>query len=367
MKLLNVVGARPQFVKAAVISRAISKRDDITEVIVHTGQHFDNNMSEIFFKQMQIPKPDYFLNINGMNHGAMTGRMIIDLEELMIRENPDYVLVYGDTNTTLAAALAAKKLDVKIVHIEAGVRNFDESMPEEINRYLVDRMSHINIACTWLSEDNLRNEGYMTANINSNVFNLGDVMYDAALFYSKLSDKESDIIERLNLKEKDFILSTVHRASNTDNRESLQSIVSALNKINEEIPIILPLHPRTKAKLEDYGLEFKVNCIDPIGYFDMLELVKASKYVLTDSGGVIREAYFFSKPAIMLIENTVWPELVMEGACFSVKPEMTVLLDTFNNLKNANPDFSKKIYGDGNAGEKIVEMLEKDFRSNDLI
>ncbi|MBO6660987.1 MAG: UDP-N-acetylglucosamine 2-epimerase (non-hydrolyzing) [Roseivirga sp.] len=364
IKLFNVVGARPQFVKAAVISRATHRRSEFEEVIVHTGQHFDNNMSGIFFEEMQIPKPDFNLDINGMGHGAMTGHMLIKIEELLIEEKPDYVVVYGDTNSTLAAALAAKKLNIRIVHVEAGVRNFDETMPEEINRYVVDRISDLNITCTWLGEKNLENEGYKTESVNSEVKNIGDVMYDAALFYSELSDSKSDILSTLELESGNFIISTVHRASNTDDEESLTSIVKLLNKAHKECPVVLPLHPRTKAYFDKYGLVPEFRTIDPIGYFDMIQLVKHSKYVLTDSGGVVREAYFFEKPSIILLEKPLWPELVWEGACIAAKPKEALLLEAYEKLKTSKPDFSRKIYGDGQAGDKILQLILDDYEQH---
>ncbi|KYG84016.1 UDP-N-acetyl glucosamine 2-epimerase [Roseivirga seohaensis] len=361
MKIFNVVGARPQFIKAAVISRAIAQTSGIKEIIVHSGQHYDENMSSIFFEEMSIPKPDYLLSINGLNHGAMTGRMLIEIEELILKEEPDYVIVYGDTNTTLAASLAAKKLGVKIVHVEAGVRNFDESMPEEINRYLVDRISDLNITCTWLGKENLEKEGFMSSRINSEVYNFGDVMYDAALFYSGLAEQSSSILDQLEIRNSNFVVCTVHRASNTDSEEALRSIVEMLNELNREVTVVLPLHPRTKSRVQKYGLSLEMLCIDPVGYFDMLELIKASKFVITDSGGVVREAYFFGKKSLFLLDKPVWPELISEGVCTCSNPSSTELKVGLEKMKTKEGDFTRSLYGDGTAGNKIIELILKDF------
>lgn len=363
MKLLTVVGARPQFVKAAVLSRNIKKHSNIEDIIVHTGQHFDKNMSDIFFDEMEIPKPNYFLGISGLTHGAMTGRMLEEIEKLLVNEKPDFLIVYGDTNSTLAAALAAKKIGVKTVHIEAGVRNFDESMPEEINRYLVDRLAELNFCCTDLGVENLRTEGYFSGNITSKVFNCGDVMYDAALFYEEKSDKASSIISDLGLKGKEYIIATIHRASNTDSPEILKNIVEAFNTLNETTEVVLPIHPRTRQKIKDYGLTTNFTCIDPVGYLDMVQLLKHSKYVLTDSGGVVREAYFFGKPSLLLLERPLWPELVEEGFCLNTLPEYQGIIKGFDEIKKMNPDFSKKLYGDGNAGEKILATIINEFNN----
>ncbi len=357
MKIATIVGARPQFVKIAVLSRAIKLHPEVTEISIHTGQHFDQNMSEIFFEEMEIAKPDYFLGISGLSHGAMTGRMIEEVEKLLLEIKPDYLVVFGDTNSTLAPAIAAKKIGVKIVHIEAGVRNFDELMPEEINRYLVDRMAEINICCTSLGEENLRKEGFGTEMINAEVYNYGDVMYDATLFYEKISDAKSTILDDLNLRNKEYVLCTVHREGNTNDPKMLTEIIGALNKINETIPIIMPIHPRTKNKLIDYGLTANFTCIDAVGYFDMIQLVKGSKYVITDSGGVVREAYFFKRPSLCLLESPFWPELVSAGYCLNSKIMKDEILKNFALLDTTNKDFDTYIFGDGRAGEKIIDQI----------
>ena len=267
MKIITIIGARPQFVKAAALSRELSKHESIEEIIVHTGQHFDANMSEVFFEEMEIPKPKFNLAINSLSHGAMTGRMLEKIESLLLQEKPDLLLVYGDTNSTLAGALAAKKLHIKVAHVEAGLRSFNMQMPEEINRILTDRISDYLFCPTQSAMDNLEKEGFV--NIDCKIMRTGDVMQDAALYYAEKSAEKSTISEELNLDK--FILTTFHRAENTDNREKLNSIVNSLNHIHEKIcPIVVPLHPRTKSKLEQFGLELKVKLIDPVGYFDMI-------------------------------------------------------------------------------------------------
>lgn len=361
MKIFTVIGARPQFVKAAVISRAVQSYDHIEEIIIHSGQHFDKNMSDIFFKEMDIPKPHHNLDINGLGHGAMTGRMLERIEELIQAENPDYVLVFGDTNTTLAAALAAKKLAVKTAHVEAGVRNFDDYMPEEVNRYLVDRMAELNFCCTWLGVKNLKKEGFLAENINSKVFNYGDVMYDATLFYKEKALGRSKAINSLGLDGQDFVLSTIHRASNTDDPETLKNIIHTFNEINLKERVILPLHPRTRNKMKSLGLKPEFTCIDPVGYFDMLNLLEHCRVVITDSGGVVREAYFFEKPALYLLEKTPWPELVLEGVCLSSDPQKDQIIEVYEQLRSISYNFSNQIFGDGHAGYKIIAEIERDY------
>jgi len=357
MKIATIVGARPQFIKAAVLSRAIKLHPEVTEILIHTGQHYDKNMSEVFFEEMEIPKPDHFLYISGLSHGAMTGRMIEEVEKLLLEIKPDYLVVFGDTNSTLAPALAAKKIGIRTVHIEAGVRNFDEYMPEEINRYLVDRLAEINFCCSSLGEENLKKEGFGTGIIKSEVYNYGDVMYDAALFYEKKSDALSTILDKLNLKNTDYVICTVHREGNTNDAGKLTEIISALNIINETIPVIVPIHPRTKKKLADYGLTANFTCIDPVGYFDMIQLVKGARYVITDSGGLVREAYFFKRPSLVLMESPFWPELVDGGYCLSTQLVKEEIIKEFNLLDTTNKDYDSCIFGDGNAGEKIITQI----------
>jgi UDP-GlcNAc3NAcA epimerase len=289
LKIVTIIGARPQFVKAAAVSRAIGEhntttrdpRSAIQEIIVHTGQHFDANMSDIFFEEMQIPHPHYHLEINSLSHGAMTGRMLEKIEEVLITEKPDYVMVYGDTNSTMAGALAAKKLHTKVVHVEAGLRSFNMLMPEEINRILTDRISDILCCPTENAVENLINEGF--ENFPSIIANTGDVMQDAALFYSKFSAEKSTIINALELAGREFALCTIHRAENTDDEGRLRNIFEALLEVSNNIPVVLPLHPRTQKRIDSSlhdlqtTIHNKLNIFPPVGYFDMIELLKHTK------------------------------------------------------------------------------------------
>lgn len=348
MKIITIVGARPQFVKAAVVSRAFASDKSIEEIIIHTGQHFDANMSDIFFEEMKIPKPKYNLGISGLSHGAMTGEMLKGIEEILIQEKPDWVLVYGDTNSTLAGALAASKLHIKVAHVEAGLRSFNMAMPEEINRILTDRISNILFCPTDTAIKNLKAEGY--DNINTQITNVGDVMYDAVLFYS-------DLAPQLKIKH-DYVLATIHRAENTDSILKLKSIFNAFNQIGREIPIVLPLHPRTKKIIDQNNISTEnIEIIQPVGYLEMISLLKDCKMVATDSGGLQKEAYFFKKPCMTLREETEWIELVQTGCNILVGCEQTKITNGFNKLKNKNLDFTASLYGKGSAGEIIKNMI----------
>ena len=308
MKILTIIGARPQFIKAAALSRELKKHRTIKEIIVHTGQHYDNNMSDIFFEQLEIPKPHYNLNINELSHGAMTGKMLEKIEEVLIREQPDWVLVFGDTNSTLAGALAAKKLHFKVVHIEAGLRSFNLKMPEEINRILTDRISDLLFCPTDQAVENLKQEGF--ENFDCKIIKVGDVMQDAALFYvNKAQKPKEQIPER-------FILCTIHRAENTDDPFRLQSIFNTLEEISSQTNVVLPMHPRTKNKLINLGYNFnqsKIVFIDPVGYLEMVWMLKNCEWVMTDSGGLQKEAFFFKKQCITLRDETEWVELAELG------------------------------------------------------
>ena len=354
-KIITIVGARPQFVKAATVSRAL-RSSGITEVIVHTGQHFDDNMSKIFFEEMDIPQPDYNLDINSVGHGAMTGRMLEKIEEILIIEKPDLVLVYGDTNSTLAGALAAKKLDIKVAHVEAGLRSFNMKMPEEINRILTDRISDYLFCPTQTAVNNLAQEGF--DNFDTKIFNVGDVMYDAALYYSQKSAEKATVFKELNLNADQYILCTVHRQENTDSQERLENIVDALNEINKTIPVVTPLHPRTKKILEKSGLKPEFEIIDPVGYFDMVELIKNCRLVMTDSGGLQKEAYFFNKFCITLRDETEWVELVENGFNTIVGADKRNIIFSFKNVKDKEFSSNVKLYGDGNASGEVVEILK---------
>jgi UDP-GlcNAc3NAcA epimerase len=350
MKILTIVGARPQFIKAGVVSRKIQQNDNLKEIIVHTGQHYDSNMSDVFFEEMHIPKPDYYLGIGGKSHGAMTGEMIMKIEEITLKEKPDVVLVYGDTNSTLAGAIAASKLHIPIAHVEAGLRSFNMKMPEEINRILTDRVSKWLFCPTDKAVENLKNEGFNK--LDCKIIKSGDVMQDAALFYKKYAKKPKNI----NIKN-EFILSTVHRAENTNNIERLKNIYEALDEIAKEIQVILPLHPRTKKILEQNNINFEnIDIIEPIGYLEMIWLLDNSKMVITDSGGLQKEAFFFKKPCITLRDETEWVELVENNFNVLVGADYNKILEYYNNYK-FNTNFDIDLYGDGKASKKIIESL----------
>ena len=353
-KIVTILGARPQFVKAAVLSRVIAKHNKVEEIIIHTGQHYDANMSDIFFEEMEIPKPKYNLAINGLSHGAMTGQMLIKIEEVLLKENPDLVVVYGDTNSTLAGALAATKMDIKVAHVEAGLRSFNMKMPEEINRILTDRISSILLCPTDTALENLQHEGF--DNLPPKVVKSGDIMKDAVEFYSKNSKEKSSIIKKLQLQKNEFVLATIHRQENTDNIENLIAIFEGLQEINKIKQVILPLHPRTKAILKNQKLKFNITTIDPVGYFDMLELLKNCNLVVTDSGGLQKEAFFNKKHCIIAREETEWVELVTNNFAKIVGSNSTKMLEAFNDFQNSKTDFSINLYGN-NVGEHIYKEL----------
>ncbi len=353
-KIVTIVGARPQFVKAAVVSRALSKFG-IGEVIIHTGQHFDENMSAVFFEEMQIPKPKYNLEISNLGHGAMTGRMLEKIEKILIHEKPDLVLVYGDTNSTLAGALAASKLHIRVGHVEAGLRSFNNQMPEEINRILTDRIASILFCPTTTAIENLRKEGY--ENFDCQVINCGDVMQDAAQFYAEISDQRSTIIEKLQLGQQPFVLATIHRQENTDDPLKLKNIFDALNEISTTARVVLPIHPRTRNILTQSGIKSNVEPIDPVGYLDMIQLLKNCTMVLTDSGGLQKEAYFFQKHCITLRDETEWTELVEQGYNLLAGNNQAGILEAYQNLKSKSSDFSQNLYGNGHASETIAKLL----------
>lgn len=354
MKIVTIVGARPQFVKAAAVSREITKHPEIKEIIVHTGQHFDANMSDIFFEEMHIPRPDYFLDVNSVGHGAMTGRMLEKIEEVLLKEKPDYVMVYGDTNSTLAGALAAKKVYIKVVHVEAGLRSFNMRMPEEINRILTDRISDILCCPTENAITNLEREGFR--HFPSQIVNTGDVMQDAALFYSSYSADKSRIIQERKLEQGRFVLCTIHRAENTDDSNRLKSIVEALNEVARQMDIVLPLHPRTQKILQERDFKLNFDPIDPVGYFDMIELLKNTACVMTDSGGLQKEAFFFSKPCVTLRDETEWVELVQTGANQLVGSDKVKILKAFS-AANISQTFDNSLYGNGSACQRIIKTI----------
>jgi len=357
MKILTILGARPQFIKAGTISREIGRQrkkgKSIKEIVIHTGQHYDSNMSDVFFEQMKIPKPNYFLGVGGKSHGAMTGQMMEKIEELALIEKPDWIMVYGDTNSTLAGSLVASKLHIKLAHIEAGLRSFNIKMPEEINRILTDRVSDILFCPTDTAVKNLKNEGY--ENFNCKIIKSGDVMQDGAIFYKSLGIKPS-----YKLKD-NFILCTIHRAENTDDKVKLRSIFEALEYISKEKQVVLPIHPRTKKMLEDLKLNIKnLTIIEPVGYLEMVWLIDNCDFVMTDSGGLQKEAYFFEKQCITLRNETEWVELVECGANALVGANKEKILEAYKNNSEFNKDNSKlNLYGGGKASEKIIKELLK--------
>jgi UDP-GlcNAc3NAcA epimerase len=405
MKIVTIIGARPQFIKAAVVSRSIQNHNQrigsgsagIKEVIVHTGQHYDRNMSAVFFEEMHIPDPNYFLDIHGLSHGAMTGQMLEKIEAVLVAEKPDVVLVYGDTNTTLAGALAAVKLHIPVAHVEAGLRSFNRKMPEEINRLLTDHVSNLLFCPTRQAVQNLASEGIgndsssvlkplssseesgaaeaFSNTRNSRTYELtnskaftnlpqvalvGDVMLDAALFYKKHAGKpQFDVPAR-------FILATIHRAENADDLNRLQSIFLGFEKISREIPIILPLHPRTQIMIQTLGPKIsnpQVLITEPVGYLEMIYLLEACRAVMTDSGGLQKEAYFFKKPCITLRNETEWIELVENEFNRIAGAASDTIYGAYQNSFASTYNFDIELYGHGTAGEKIVNILADDFAS----
>lgn len=364
--ILTVVGARPQFVKAAVVSRLIRSeiwKGRFFETLVHTGQHYDDNMSEVFFREMRIPEPDVNLGVGGGNHGEMTGHMLEGLECLLLERKPDVVLVYGDTNSTLAGVLAASKLLVPVAHVEAGLRSWNKRMPEEQNRIVADHLSTWLLCPTDRAVENLRAEGMPDGGAepsadNPRVSKVGDVMYDASLFYRDLAVGRSDCdrgLARLGLTSP-FRLLTLHRAENTDDKARLASILEAIRRADDQ-PVVFPLHPRTRKVLDDYGFALPphVLAIDPVGYLDMLELERECSCVVTDSGGMQKEAYFFGKPCVTLRDQTEWTETVDSGWNRLVGADTGRILDALSAepLSGPRPEY----YGTGNAGERVLKEL----------
>ena len=354
MKILTVIGARPQFIKAGVVSKALAETDQIDEVVIHTGQHFDSNMSDIFFNQLNIKPPKYRLDIHSGSHGDMTGRMLIEIEKILLDEKPDYVMVYGDTNSTLAGALAASKLHVPVIHVEAGLRSFNMKMPEEVNRILTDQVSNMLFCPTASAINNLKNEGFENKK-GVRIYKNGDVMQDSAMLLKLAAQKPQGI-----MPEGAFALCTVHRAENTDDIKALTNIVEALNDIHDTLmPVILPVHPRTKQAIEKAGLKLNVYCIDPVGYLEMLWLLDNCKFVLTDSGGLQKEAFFFSKPCVTMREQTEWIELVDCGANVLTganKKKIILAVKEMKDVKITDPD---NLYGGGKASQTIANTLLK--------
>lgn len=365
MKIITILGARPQFIKAASVSRAIQASKHLKEVIVHTGQHFDENMSDVFFAQLDIPRPNYNLNIAGLSHGAMTGRMLEGIERVLLKEKPDCVLVYGDTNSTFAGAMAAAKLHIPVVHVEAGLRSHNPAMPEEINRILTDRVSSLLLCPTQHAMKNLRIEGFPFSTIGSEtgaciqrIANVGDVMFDAVIYYSDRA-KQSISLDAYGLQHKGYALCTLHRQENTDNPVRLNGILRALRTIATEQPVVLPLHPRTRHKLEQLDFDnvlAGLNILDPLPYLEMQRLQMSAQIILTDSGGIQKEAYFHSVPCITLRDETEWVETLKFGWNQLVGADTEKI--TSAALQIEKP-FEKTavLYGDGASAFKILDEL----------
>jgi len=357
MKIMTVVGARPQFIKAAALSRVLRSVTGIEEVLVHTGQHYDENMSGVFFKELEIHRPDHDLEIGSAPHGAQTGRMLEAVERVILEEKPDCVLVYGDTNSTLAGALAAVKLHVPVAHVEAGLRSFNRRMPEEINRVLTDHASDTLFAPTEVAASNLRREGIP----ESRVHQVGDVMYDAALHYGAKAEAVSGALGRLGLEPKGYVIATVHRAENTDAPARLQAVFQGLATVADEIDVVVPLHPRTREALRRAGLDTgRVVLTDPVSYLDMMMLLKNARLVVTDSGGVQKEAFFHHVPCVTLRDETEWTELVDLGWNRLVPPRSAeAVADGVRDAMRPQAPADAQPYGDGRSAARILEILSR--------
>lgn len=357
MKVLTVVGARPQFIKAAVVSRELRRRDGVQEILLHTGQHFDANMSDVFFRELDIPVPNYQLDIHGGGHGEMTGRMLAGIECALIQELPDMVLVYGDTNSTLAGALASVKMKIPVAHVEAGLRSFNRAMPEEINRVLTDHAADLLFTPTSVATRHLLSEGIKPENIHQ----VGDVMFDAAIFYSSKAKQESDVVNRFGLSRKGYILATLHRAENTDDPARLMAILNNLNAAATTLPVILPLHPRTRQaieKLNGISLNPSICIIEPVGYLDMVMLEENARVIVTDSGGVQKEAYFHRVPCITVRDETEWTELVECGWNRIVGVDAEKFSSSLAEaMTGSPPEWKPDLYGSGKSAGRIVDIL----------
>lgn len=376
IKIVTIIGARPQIIKAAALSRAIKNNfsSQITEIIVHTGQHYDDNMSQVFFDELEIPLPNYNLNVGSGNHGKQTATMISAIEDVLLIEKPNAIVLYGDTNSTLAGAMAASKIHIPVIHIEAGLRSFNKSMPEEINRIMCDHVSTLLFSPTKTGFNNLIQEGFLSQTKapysidNPKIYHCGDVMYDNSLFFSKISDVKTSIINDLKLKNNGFILATIHRNNNTDEPIRLNALFKSLNdiSINYQLQIVLPLHPRTSNLLDrnlskDLAEAIRLNSnfkiISPVSFLEMLALEKNCCLVMTDSGGVQKEAFYFEKPCVILRPETEWIELLENGAALIADADENKIKFSFEQLI-AKKDLSfPKLYGDGNAAVFICSEI----------
>lgn len=360
MKIATVIGARPQFIKASAVSRALVENAVTTEVLIHTGQHYDNNMSAVFFQELEIPAPQYNLGVGSGPHGEQTGRQLAAIEKVLIQEKPDWVLVYGDTNSTLAGALAAAKLHIPVAHVEAGLRSFNKSMPEEINRILTDQCSDLLFTPTTAAIGNLAREGIAPQRVHE----VGDVMYDVALHYGEKAGARSRILADLQLIPGEFILATIHRAANTDDPERLRIIIEALLTCSETMPVVFPVHPRTRHKLESistFNTQLsacpRLRLLDPVGYLDMVTLEKHAAVIATDSGGVQKEAFFYGVPCVTLREETEWVELVDAGwnRLCPPKSAKTVAETIIGSI--GTHGHAIQPYGRGDSAQRIVQVL----------
>jgi UDP-GlcNAc3NAcA epimerase len=374
MKTVHIVGNRPQFIKLALLYRAWQQRDAGRPLIIHTGQHFSDNMSAIFFQEFQIPAPDYQLNINNQPHAEMIGRMLIALDTVLASERPDGIVVYGDTNTTLAGALAAKKRNIPLAHVESGIRTGKEDMPEESNRYLTDRLADINFACTYRGMENLLKEGFTAGKLSDGntgsrqagtirgaiagqIYNTGDLMLDAALLFKNKAREQSSLLSDLGLEGKPFILATVHRAENLEDPKTLGEILKALHVLHKSMPVVFPVHPGTRQIIEQHQMSLQLLTVPPIGYLDMIALAQASQHVITDSGGLAREAFFFHKPSVIIMQNPFWPEIFEQGPSLQACADSEDILKKFRALGDNGKPFNTTIFGDGKAAEKISDIL----------
>jgi UDP-GlcNAc3NAcA epimerase len=382
IKLLTIIGARPQIIKAAALSRAIDMEFSkaLQEVILHTGQHYDDNMSEVFFTEMGIPPPQYNLNVGSGSHGAQTATMIERIEATLLIEKPDYVILYGDTNSTLAGALAASKAHIPVVHVEAGLRSFNKTMPEEINRIVCDHCSTLLFSPTKTGFDNLVREGFNPNNKQPftadkpGIYHCGDVMYDNSFHFSEIAASKSTILEKLGLHQGKYLLSTIHRNNNTDDNNRLAAIMEALMQIATEsnIPVVLPAHPRTEKMLRNsenkaLGLRVseheKLKIIPPVSFFDMIQLEKHASMVITDSGGVQKEAYFFGKPCLILRPETEWKEIVEVGAALVTDANTEKIIEGYRKFSIEAPKLFPPIFGDGRTARFICEQIIENFRA----
>ena len=376
MKLVTIIGARPQIIKAAALSRAIKNHfaDRIQEVIVHTGQHYDDNMSQVFFDELGIPRPDYNLHVGSASHGVQTARMTEGIEDILIKEQPDFIVLYGDTNSTLAGAVAAAKIHVPIVHIEAGLRSFNKSMPEEINRIVCDHCSTLLFSPTLAGIENLKHEGFPLDNDgpytidNPKVYHCGDIMYDNSLHFADIAEVKTDIIQHMELVRKPFILATIHRDTNTDYPERLSAIFRSIIKLSEECQVVLPLHPRTaklvKTNLDENLQKLIFNCqniklIPPVSFLEMIALERHAQLIMTDSGGVQKEAYFFKKPCIILRPETEWVEIVETGNAILADADEHSIMQAWQHFKGNSSTMFPEIFGDGHAAAFMLEQMLK--------